>query len=126
MLQNRLPTLARSPPRPAPVHWDRRSRERGWLDLFYDLVFVAAILILSSAFSHADESARASGSSRAFVAVWWVWLATTLHANRFPDDDVGYRLVALAQMFLVALVAIGASDGARRERRVRLDLLRAC
>jgi low temperature requirement protein LtrA len=89
------------------------ERERGWLDLFYDLVFVAAILILSSAFSHAEEFSDGLWFVAAFVAVWWVWLATTLHANRFPEDTVGYRLVALVQMFLVALVAVGASDGAR-------------
>ncbi len=36
-----------------------------------------------------------------------------MHANRFPEDTVGYRLVALVQMFLVAMVAVGASDGPR-------------
>lgn len=87
--------------------------ERGWLDLFYDLVVVAAILILSSSFSHAENFGDGLWFAAAFVAVWWVWLATTLHANRLPEDTVGYRLVALVQMFLVALVAIGASDGAR-------------
>jgi low temperature requirement protein LtrA len=31
--------------------------ERRWLELFYDLVFVAAILVLSSAFSHTHDVA---------------------------------------------------------------------
>lgn len=97
---------------PAPQLGSPES-ERGWLDLFYDLVFVAAILILSSAFSHAEHFSDGLWFVTAFVAVWWVWLATTLHANRFPEDTAGYRLVSLAQMFLVALVAIGASDGPR-------------
>lgn len=89
------------------------ENERGWLDLFYDLVFVAAILILSSAFSHAERVGEGVYFLGAFVAVWWIWLATTLHANRYPEDNVAYRLVSLGQMFLVALVAIGASDGSR-------------
>ncbi|MGZ6966681.1 MAG: low temperature requirement protein A [Acidimicrobiia bacterium] len=88
------------------------AAERAWLDLFYDLVFVAAILILSSAFSHAERVGESIWFGGAFVSVWWVWLATTMHANRFPADDVLYRLLTLTQMFLVALVAIGAGDGA--------------
>lgn len=85
--------------------------ERGWLELFYDLVFVAAILILSHSFSHVHDEGDGLWFVGTFVAIWWIWLSTTLHANRYPDDHVGYRLVALVQMFLVALVAISASDG---------------
>lgn len=82
-----------------------------WLDLFYDLVFVAAILILSSVFSHAENVAEGFWYGAAFVSIWWVWLATTMHANRYPGEDVVHRLLMLTQMFLVALVAIAASDG---------------
>jgi low temperature requirement protein LtrA len=99
-----------TPPREEPALGSPET-ERAWLELFYDLVFVAAILILSSAFSHTHDVGEGIWFASAFVGVWWVWLATTLHANRFPDDHVGYRLVALGQMFFVALVAIGASDG---------------
>jgi low temperature requirement protein LtrA len=82
-----------------------------WLDLFYDLVFVAAILILSSRFSHPPNDGEAIWFAGAFVSVWWIWLAMTMHANRFPVDDFVYRMLTLVQMFLVALVAIAASDG---------------
>jgi low temperature requirement protein LtrA len=82
-----------------------------WLDLFYDLVFVAAILILSSRFSHPPDDGEAIWFAGAFVSVWWIWLAMTMHANRFPVDDLVYRVLTLFQMFLVALVAIAASDG---------------
>jgi low temperature requirement protein LtrA len=34
-----------------------------------------------------------------------------MHANRVPGDDLGTRALTLLQMFLVALVAIAASDG---------------
>ena len=58
-------------------------------------------------------SATACGSVAAFVAVWWVWLATTLHANRFPEDTVGYRLV------------VARADVPRRARRDRRQRRRA-
>lgn len=43
--------------------------EQAWLDLFYDLVSVAAILILSSAFSHADKVGESLWFGGAFVSV---------------------------------------------------------
>jgi low temperature requirement protein LtrA len=98
-----MPPSPFDPPSPA-------ASER-WLDLFYDLVFVAAILILSSAFSHNDDVAKGFWFGAAFVSIWWVWLATTMHANRFPGEDAFHRLLVLTQMFLVALVAIAAADG---------------
>jgi low temperature requirement protein LtrA len=107
-----MPSSPPSDPRPDPAPSDPGSpvTER-WLDLFYDLVFVAAILILSSVFSHAANVAEGFWYGAAFVSIWWVWLATTMHANRYPGEDVVHRLLMLTQMFLVALVAISASDG---------------
>jgi low temperature requirement protein LtrA len=101
-----------SPPADA-VPEEPGTHEAGelWLDLFYDLVFVAAILILSSRFSHPPNDGEAVWFAGAFVSVWWIWLAMTMHANRFPVDDLAYRMLTLLQMFLVALVAIAASDG---------------
>jgi low temperature requirement protein LtrA len=87
--------------------------EQAWLDLFFDLVFVAAILILSSGFSHAERVSEAVWFGASFVSIWWVWLATTLYANRFPTDDIAHRLITLTQMFLVTMVAIGVGDGAK-------------
>jgi len=46
-----------------------------------------------------------------FAAVWWVWLSTTMFTNRFRMTDLGHRLLVLAQMILVALVAMEARAG---------------
>jgi low temperature requirement protein LtrA len=105
-----MPTSPGAAPGPSPSPVSPES-EREWLDLFYDLVFVAAILILSSEFSHSDAVAESIWFGGAFVSIWWVWLATTMHANRYPSDDVVYRILTLTQMFLVALFAIGVGDG---------------
>jgi low temperature requirement protein LtrA len=78
-------------------------------------VFVAAILVLSSAASHAHEPNRVSWVAVAFVALWWVWLQTTLFSNRFRVDDMTHRLLVLTQMFLVILVAMHAHDGVVHE-----------
>jgi low temperature requirement protein LtrA len=86
-----------------------------WLELFYDLVFVAAILVLSSAFAHGHSVEHGLWLVLSFVSIWWIWLATTMFTNRFRLDDTPHRVLVLLQMFLVALVAMGASDGVRRD-----------
>jgi low temperature requirement protein LtrA len=82
-----------------------------WLELFYDLVFVAAILVFSSAVSHLHDAGRIAWVVAVFCAVWWVWLSTTMFTNRFHMADVAHRGLLLAQMILVALVAMEARGG---------------
>ncbi len=82
-----------------------------WIELFYDLVFVAAILVFSSAVSHLHDGARIGWVVVVFSAVWWVWLSTTICANRFRMTDLGHRLLVLLQMFFVVLIAMEARAG---------------
>lgn len=82
-----------------------------WLELFYDLVFVAAILVFSSAVSHLHDAGRITWVVAVFCAVWWVWLSTTMFTNRFHMADVVHRGLLLAQMIMVALVAMEARAG---------------
>jgi low temperature requirement protein LtrA len=86
-----------------------------WLELFYDLVFVAAILVLSDAASHGHDATRIVRVVAIFVALWWVWLSTTLFTNRFRTGDMVHRLLVLGQMFLVVLVAMEAHAGVRHD-----------
>jgi low temperature requirement protein LtrA len=83
----------------------------GWLELFYDLVFVAAVVTFSDAISHAPHLARIGAVDAAFAALWLLWLATTLHANRYRDEGPVQRALVLAQMLLLTLNAIAVGDG---------------
>jgi low temperature requirement protein LtrA len=82
-----------------------------WIELFYDLVFVAAILVFSSAISHLHDGARIGWVVIVFAAVWWIWLSTTVFTNRFRMTDLGHRLLILLQMFFVVLIAMEARAG---------------
>ena len=82
-----------------------------WIELFYDLVFVAAILVFSTAVSHLHDVERIAWVVVVFSAVWWVWLSTTIFANRYRVTDLGHRLLVLVQMFGVVLIAIEARAG---------------
>ena len=86
-----------------------------WVELFYDLVFVAAILVLSAAASHLDDGVRVARIAAVFIGLWSVWLATTFFANRYRVQDMTHRLLVLAQMFIVVLVAMQAHAGIRQD-----------
>ncbi|MFM8305041.1 MAG: low temperature requirement protein A, partial [Actinomycetota bacterium] len=86
-----------------------------WLELFYDLVFVAAILIFSTAVSHHSDLPHVLRVVAVFVALWWVWFSTTLSMNRFPREDTAHRMLLLAQMLVIAFVALEVNGGVRRD-----------
>src|SRR4051794_20649223 len=69
-----------------------------WLELFYDLVFVSAVVTFSDAISFRPDLGRIGAVDAAFGAMWLVWIATTLHANRYRDDGAVQRALVLAQM----------------------------
>ncbi len=83
----------------------------GWLELFYDLVFVAAVVTFSDAISFRPDLARIGSVDGAFAAMWLVWLATTLHANRYRDDGAIQRFLVLVQMLLLTVNALAVGDG---------------
>ncbi len=86
------------------------------LELFYDLVFVAAVVVLSDSFSHSPSPADLAWLSVVFAMIWIVWLQTALLFNlcsRRPDISThdAMRVLVLAQMLLLILAAVSAADG---------------
>ena len=79
-----------------------------WIELFYDLSFVAALLIYSSAGSGMGDLSRTLWNVLVFGVSWWVWFTTTVYANRFPISDLPHRLLLLTQMLVIVLVAMEA------------------
>jgi low temperature requirement protein LtrA len=87
------------------------ARTVGWLELFYDLVSVAVIVTFSDAISlHTDGDVIVIVTTAA-GAVWWIWLTTTLFANRFRVDDGIQRTLILGQMLLFTMISLLVGDG---------------
>jgi low temperature requirement protein LtrA len=90
-----------------------RTRGRGvdemrratWLELFFDLVFVAAVSQLANALAAQPTPTRFFEFLGLFVPVWWAWMGFTFYANRFDTDDLLYRVLMLCAMFAVAALA---------------------
>jgi low temperature requirement protein LtrA len=79
-----------------------------WIELFYDLIFVAAILIFSTAVTHVHPSSGAAWIVLVFAASWWVWFTITLCANRYHMIDLTHRFLLLSQMLVIVLMAMEA------------------
>ena len=94
------------------------ERRATWLELFFDLVFVAAVGQLANSLAAEPTKERFFEFLGLFVPVWWAWMGFTFYANRFDTDDLVYRLLMLLAMFCVAVLATtipsvfrGATEG---------------
>ena len=83
-----------------------RERRVGWLELFYDLVFV---VVISQLAHHLAEHLDAKGLWQfvaTFIPVWWVWIGGMYYAERFETQDFSFRLFTFLQMLPVAGMAL--------------------
>lgn len=95
------------------------GRHATWLELFFDLVFVASIGVITHHLDHVQDgrldAAHALLFPLEFVPVWWIWATHTLFANRYDTDGKQHRLVSLLIMFLMVTMSgflgAGLADG---------------
>ncbi len=81
-----------------------------WLELFYDLIFVAAFIQLGNGLSAHVSVLGFLRFSAVFVPMWLVWTGLTFFTNRFSVDDIAHRLIVIAQMFSVGVMSMSAAD----------------
>ena len=83
-------------------------RRASWLELFFDLIFVAAV---SQVGIPLGEDYTLHGVIRyafMFLLIWWAWFGHTMYSTRFDADDVVHRLLTLVQIFAAAAMAANA------------------
>ena len=68
----------------------------GWLELFYDLVYVATIIALGNKLSEDSSTEGVLAFAALFVPIWWSWTGMAFYMTRFNQDDVGHRLLVQA------------------------------
>ncbi len=83
----------------------------GWLELYFDLVFVVAIIQLGNVLAEDVSWQGVAKFAVVFVLLSWAWLGTTVYFGRFIADDVWHRILTFAQMLAVANMAV-LVDGA--------------
>jgi low temperature requirement protein LtrA len=98
---------------PVPRAADVPERRSTWLELFFDLVFVAAVSALAARL-HAHHSLGGLGIfAGLFVPVWWAWWGFTWFSAAFDTDDAPHRGAILLTMLIVAALAHGIPGAAR-------------
>ncbi len=98
------------PPRALDEFIERRTV--GFIELFYDLVYVA--LIAAAAHNLADHVSWSAVAEFAlmFSLIWIAWLNGTAYQDLHGREDIRSRTCIFVQMLLVALLAVYAGDGA--------------
>lgn len=94
---------------PTTRHDVEDSGRVGWLELFFDLIYVAALIQLGDRLAGDVSWAGVARFVGAFVVLWWTWTGTTILVNRFAVDDVLHRLLTFLQMFAVGNFAVVAT-----------------
>ena len=86
------------------------DRAVGWLELFYDLVYVATLIQIGNFLS---DNLDWTGFGKFLVLMfitWWAWSGETAYQNRYYVDDATHRLLVLLQMIGVAAIGLSVSD----------------
>ena len=86
------------------------GRKVTWLELFFDLIFVAAVSQVGTPLGEDYTFAAFGRLALLFVLIWWAWHGHTTYATRFDSDDVVQRVLTLLQMFAATVMAINARD----------------
>jgi low temperature requirement protein LtrA len=98
------------PPRLRPADAADQERHATWFELFFDLVFVAAVAQLTRGLRDDMAGHGLLMFAGLLVPVWWNWVLYTFYADRFDTDDVLFRLLLLGGMLAMCAVAIALPD----------------
>jgi low temperature requirement protein LtrA len=96
-------------PEICPVH-ERHVRRPGWTELFFDLVFAAAIAQLSGPLSQDYSLYGIARFVFLLALVFLAWFGYTTFSTQFAVDDVVERVLIVAQVFFVAVMAANATE----------------
>jgi low temperature requirement protein LtrA len=96
----------------APQNFADRKNERkvGWLEIFYDLVYVAAIGQLTHAIAVSPTWGTVGYAFLLFCMIFWSWVNGSEYYDLHGGDGLRTRLLTFWQMGAVAAVAITMPD----------------
>jgi low temperature requirement protein LtrA len=88
----------------------RKSRRVSWLELFFDLIFVAAVAQVGVPLREDYTLHGLMRYALMFLLIWWAWLGHTMYSTRFDADDIVQRFLTLLQIFAAAAMAANAKS----------------
>jgi low temperature requirement protein LtrA len=102
-----------------PKNFDERKYERkiSWLELFYDLVYVATISQLTHEFAAHPSWHELWFSFLLFSLVFWSWVNGSQYYDLHGNDSIRTRIFTFLQMLAVAAVAITFQDASKGQHQ---------
>jgi low temperature requirement protein LtrA len=86
----------------------QNDRKISWLELFYDLVYVACIGQITSHIAAHTDGKDIGSAILFFVFVYWSWINGTQYYELHGNDTVRTRWFVFLQMLAVGAIAISA------------------
>ncbi len=83
-----------------------KEKKVTWLELFYDLIYVAAFIQLGDTFAKNISIDYFFKSAGIFISMWLSWTGFTYYANRLTVDDFPHRIIVFLKMFCVGAMAM--------------------
>lgn len=79
-----------------------------WLELFYDLLFVAAVATATHVLLHVEHGIihpeYLFKFVLIFIPIWWAWVGQSMFINRFGQDFLHQRIFMILQMLFVLIM----------------------
>src|SRR5687768_8709678 len=93
------------------VSLSARQRKVTWTELFFDLVFVAAVAQVGAPLAAQFSFGELGRFAVLLLIIWWAWHGYAVYATRFDTDDRVERTATLLQMVAVIFMAANAEQG---------------
>jgi low temperature requirement protein LtrA len=87
---------------------EREERHATWLELFFDLVFAAAIFQVGDILNHDFTGHGLMQFVIILIPICSAWTGIAFYATRFDTDDLSDRILSCLQMIGVAALAVNA------------------
>jgi low temperature requirement protein LtrA len=98
---------------------DEPHRASTPLELLFDLSFVVGVASAAAELHHGlaegDVGTSVGHYLMVFFAIWWAWMNFSWFASAYDTDDVVYRLLTLAQIAGVLVLAAGVPEAFEHE-----------
>jgi low temperature requirement protein LtrA len=88
----------------------KQQRKISWLELFFDLAYVAAISQLTHHIAEHPSFQSFAFSLLLFSLIFWSWVNASQYYDLHGNDSIRTRLMTFWQMLAVASVAISLQD----------------
>lgn len=86
------------------------ARSIQWLELFYDLVYVATLIQIGNFLSDNVSIVGFGQFVVLMIVIWWAWTGETFYQNRYVSDDLLHRGIVFLQIFAIASFGLSVSQ----------------